>query len=1092
VNKKYKKAPDFPKKHIGDYENYPISNELFNQKIIPSKIIDYDRDRIVNVEDCYPLNKNKQGIISRIVNRIKYGKNNPSYNIDLSGTPADYTKDTSGNLVSTPGTSGTPGINGTYGNTTPTTPSPNNGGGGGGSSYVPTPPPSTTVTATKSGAVRVEETGQTTHTYTGNAYIKNLGMTANQYNQQLRQKLIQEGYNKDQLRRGTYSYKTKTYDVDKTGTTQEDTSKGTTISFGTKPTEQINLLNKKEIYGGTQLSYGNRIEFPQEVYTAGTIYKTQTGETETGIPIFSTFEVQEKGGAKQLSYEESKQYFPSELEVGTGRTTKVGIIYGELLGKAQKLGGEEFYAGTLLENKINIWGSSGGKTKKITSEILTGIIPSTKGELVKSAVLFGAGYGLGVVTQVGGRAVSLIPKVGKYAQSVYKGVTTVGGIYLTGKYATEIAKQVKTTGNYESLGTGIRELSLMGIGFKGGTKFSKSWTEPYTKEIYQSNEAFREGKAYNIKVDNKGTYRQIVERVPRKISITTTKLRETFPRIFKPLKIKSTPAKYSFLKPTEPQVLGSKEPFIVQEEVAGRNYKTLYYVKSQSVPTTLEEFNSLPRQEQLRWKKLVEKTTNLKIKLEDTPKILGENYEKFRNVVATSKAGRLTISGGKAELKTPYEDGFRGFNKVLEIQETSTISQTTETPSGLFEISKSWTGYGKGKTLRDMTFERVGGLDKKGMKILYHGTAESNLPSIFDIGLKPSEITGKNVGLSEKSLVSLGTNKLSVKGYASRSALKNRLVGIQDKPVVLKVKVEPAKVEVGIGKTGIEEYRVLEVPKENIQIVEELQPLPKPSIKIKKVSNRIIKLEEVETPLMVGGKGGVTSIYAGTGQYEYQEPLGKISVSGFTEKALVSTNKLITQQENKIIQEENKLINIGRTGHKEMLQQREEVKQIMNLKENQITEQKQNQISKQSLKDLLGFKGATKQISKLKAISTPIIKPIVIKIIPSKGKVAKELSGEGEENLFEVFGRRFGKFKSLKKTKTQKEAEELALEFSKGGLGVSTSIEKGGKPIEFSLGTGFTKSKVNPLIQIQERSKRLSTYQEKKEIKQSKKRSRFF
>ncbi|MCK9430517.1 MAG: HD domain-containing protein [Candidatus Omnitrophica bacterium] len=61
------------------------------------------------------------------------------------------------------------------------------------------------VTLTKTGSVKVGNV-----TYTGNAYIKQLGMTANKYKQEMRKKLLEQGANKKQLRPGTYSVKTQT------------------------------------------------------------------------------------------------------------------------------------------------------------------------------------------------------------------------------------------------------------------------------------------------------------------------------------------------------------------------------------------------------------------------------------------------------------------------------------------------------------------------------------------------------------------------------------------------------------------------------------------------------------------------------------------------------------------------------------------------------------------------------------------------------------------------------------------------------------------------------------------------------------------
>lgn len=270
-----------------------------------------------------------------------------------------------------------------------------------------------------------------------------------------------------------------------------------------------------------------------------------------------------------------------------------------------------------------------------------------------------------------------------------------------------------------------------------------------------------------------------------------------------------------------------------------------------------------------------------------------------------------------------------------------------------------------------------------------------------------------------------------------------------------------------------------------------------PEIKTKVILPKLSKVQDTlfnpiniksENPLMVGGTGRVTSAYVGTGMYERTESISVINLPSISSKNLVNIK---SEDINKVkTYSTNKAVNII----KDFIKPKEELKtntiqqEFVKTKEETIQNYKLNQQLRQELKT----KQAENQINKLNILEKINIKvspKVIIKIKPNK--IDKGLLGEGEESLFEVFGRRFGKFKELGTKKSEKEAKQLAKEFSLGTLGASTMIKKNEKNIEFNLGAGFIKSKVNPFIQVQERSKRLSSYGEKLEIRKSKKRRSF-
>lgn len=333
---------------------------------------------------------------------------------------------------------------------------------------------------------------------------------------------------------------------------------------------------------------------------------------------------------------------------------------------------------------------------------------------------------MGAGVRGGERAISLIgEQAARYAVPTYRGVITAGGLYTTGRYVSGISKQVKETGSFESVGEGFRDLALFGKGFKTGTKFTEKWTTPYTKEIpiKDLGTQFKEGRYYEKEVGITDTgqklfrYIGVVERKPPVIRVTTTKLRETFPKIFKPLKISGEPSKFSLLETIEPQVRGSKNSFGVKETVEGRKYTTIYEVGGKSVPTDLKQFNQLSRQEQLQWKRIAERALNRKVNKQDVPRLLNENIEKVNELVYSVKLGRVKLTDKTLEIKTPFEEGFKGFKPTVEISQAASASKTVKTPSGEYSISQTYTGFTPKKVIKTTTVEKLGVDDLKDLGI---------------------------------------------------------------------------------------------------------------------------------------------------------------------------------------------------------------------------------------------------------------------------------------------------------------------------------------------------------------------------------------
>ena len=496
---------------------------------------------------------------------------------------------------------------------------------------------------------------------------------------------------------------------------------GVSTAYPTK--YQTYIPSTQYTYGQTKVDYGKQIP-DTTAYLPGTIYSYQVGEYK-GVPVYQTRVVQETGESRFATQEEARELSPLTVEEGEGPKTKIGRFIGEEVGKTKKFLETEEGAAQFIEKPIKEWGEKGGKGRKVVSEIITGIIPTTKGEIISTVASFGLGSLVGAGVRGGERAISLVSgQAARYAVPTYRGVITAGGVYTTGRYVSGISKQVKETGSFESVGEGFRDLALFGKGFKTGTKFTEKWTSPYTKEIpiKDLGKQFKEGRYYEKEVGITDTgqklfrYTGLVERKPPVIKVTTTKLREEFPRFFKPLKISGEPAKYSLLETIEPQVRGGK-PFGVKETVEGRKYTTIYEVGGKSVPTDLKQFNQLSRQEQLQWKRIAERALNRKVNKQDVPRLLNENIEKVNELVYSVKLGRVKLTKGKVEIKTPFEEGFKGFKPTVEISQAASASKTITTPSGEFSISQTYTGFTPKKVIKTTTVEKLGVDDLKDLGI---------------------------------------------------------------------------------------------------------------------------------------------------------------------------------------------------------------------------------------------------------------------------------------------------------------------------------------------------------------------------------------
>lgn len=114
------------------------------------------------------------------------------------------------------------------------------------------------------------------------------------------------------------------------------------------------------------------------------------------------------------------------------------------------------------------------KFEKGVSGFITGLIPSTGGEILGTAATFGIGAGVGVGIKGASLAASKVPRIGGALSSGIKGSAYLGGTLLTGAYIFETGKAVKVAEGPkekgEIIGESTREFAAFGAGAKAGSK----------------------------------------------------------------------------------------------------------------------------------------------------------------------------------------------------------------------------------------------------------------------------------------------------------------------------------------------------------------------------------------------------------------------------------------------------------------------------------------------------------------------------------------------------------------------------------------------------------------------------------------------
>lgn len=230
----------------------------------------------------------------------------------------------------------------------------------------------------------------------------------------------------------------------------------------------------KTTAGTTATTTGYIGEMP--VLMEGDVYGWKTGNLMNGGNIME-YRTMEGGKTRLSTIEEVRMVSPLTETVGTQATW-----LGETKGKYTQFASQESNFASLVNRGIVKWESKGGKAREFVGGVVQGIVPQTKGELISTGLLVGAGglFGAGVKgTAILSKAsfltkIPVVSKVAPYYSPAIKVASYGVGTYLTGKYAFETGTLMTQTessrGKGEILGGSIREFGAVGLGYGLGYK----------------------------------------------------------------------------------------------------------------------------------------------------------------------------------------------------------------------------------------------------------------------------------------------------------------------------------------------------------------------------------------------------------------------------------------------------------------------------------------------------------------------------------------------------------------------------------------------------------------------------------------------
>ena len=270
-----------------------------------------------------------------------------------------------------------------------------------------------------------------------------------------------------------------------------------------------------------------KFDFTGRVHTTPEIYETTVGSFGAGgkeIPLTQVVTgafVGGKGGAKiwteTPATEEERKYFrerTSILQAGEGKPSFISILSAGKVGSVRDIyqisekavresitdptigrffkaidyehGKTDLTLATEFFSKRPPWSPKGAvetltgtdiyKESAIKGQLAAGaglgILEDVRTKPIKSAVIYGAGFGIGAATSGISAGLGAIPKVGGVLASTFKIGTVGAGVYFGGKFGFKTIEQVRGAEDVTQvgsiLGVATKDITLGGLGFVKG------------------------------------------------------------------------------------------------------------------------------------------------------------------------------------------------------------------------------------------------------------------------------------------------------------------------------------------------------------------------------------------------------------------------------------------------------------------------------------------------------------------------------------------------------------------------------------------------------------------------------------------------
>lgn len=522
-------------------------------------------------------------------------------------------------------------------------------------------------------------------------------------------------------------------------------------------------------------------------------------------------------------------------------------------------------------------------------------------------------------------------------------------------------------------------------------------------------------------------YAIFTEQAPPRIQYTTSLYRESIGKI--PKDIIYLPSIVS--KTKTPFLATAERPFITLETVGGKVGK-LTEVSGTSTPLDILSYKTLPKSQQFLIQRLAEsKTGGIPVAEKNLFKILSPKDLRFISDIDIKRLGKFKI-------KKEYNILEPVLPRKLGMKEPKYLTGFGEP---YFSTPQKMTRF---QTITETKLLEV----PKGMEDVYE--------------LSKSKIVFKDV----TKPLSRARGKTPELNVYTKEFLEPKV--ISKEPIKF---ISPANIK----KTSLTK---------KFQIQRQLQlTLVKPSLPLLKVSKAITKTDIISSPVQ---ESKSISLFAGTGVYERTEGGQVPSMMGQTsiiKNVYISRETLISEPQYKTISKTiYKVIQKPITKEITKTIQKPILKEITKVIPKEITKTIQKPMQK------LTSKLIQKQITKP---TSKIIPSTFLRITPSSNKQKLPLpsfsSGKQpkpSQGIFSVFMRRFGKFKPIGRTRTQKEAFQLGMFKTGTTLGATFKIEKfGGGAVDFGTPFGYYKKpNKKGILFIEKRGYRLSTPTELKEI----------